>query len=261
MRVSSEAMLVDSVLPGATLRVHSTISDGIAGWWLGQYRSCVAGAASDKNCAQNVSVTNAFQRSSTPSLLCVEDDSSSVAQLAEGLSHSSYVVDFALDGEIGLARIRAHRPDLVVCSMAMPGIGGLDLLRKVQEEGPAFANIPFIFLVWQYDRDSELACRKLGADDYLCKPIDLEMLGVVVENRLRRTIGLKPSRIPADLTPREKEVLTWVGRGKTSAEIATILGLSERTVNFHCNQAMIRLDVINRTQAAVKALSQGLISV
>jgi DNA-binding CsgD family transcriptional regulator len=54
-------------------------------------------------------------------------------------------------------------------------------------------------------------------------------------------------------------VLTWVARGKTSGEIAIILGLSERTVNFHCDQAMRRLDVVNRTQAVAKALADGLI--
>jgi DNA-binding CsgD family transcriptional regulator len=55
-------------------------------------------------------------------------------------------------------------------------------------------------------------------------------------------------------------VLTWVGRGKTSSEIALILDLSERTVNFHCEQAMKRLDVMNRTQAVATAITQQLIS-
>jgi DNA-binding CsgD family transcriptional regulator len=62
------------------------------------------------------------------------------------------------------------------------------------------------------------------------------------------------------LTEREREVLTWVGRGKTSAEIAVILGVRERTVNFHCERAMRRLNVINRTQAVAKAIAHGLTS-
>jgi DNA-binding CsgD family transcriptional regulator len=60
------------------------------------------------------------------------------------------------------------------------------------------------------------------------------------------------------LTAREREVLTWVGRGKTSAEIAIILGVSERTVNFHCDRAVRRLDAINRTHAVAKAIAGGL---
>ena len=65
----------------------------------------------------------------------------------------------------------------------------------------------------------------------------------------------------ARLTVREKDVLSWVARGKTSAEIAIILGLSERTINFHCDKAMKRLDVINRTQAVATAIAAGLIGI
>jgi DNA-binding NarL/FixJ family response regulator len=137
--------------------------------------------------------------------------------------------------------------------------GGLELLPKLHEAGPRFANIPFIFLMYQHDRDSELAGRRLGADDYLSKPIDFEMLQVVVENRLRRANGRRAPERQVHLTRREK-VLTWMGRGKTSAGIAIILGLSDRTVNFHCDQAMKRLDAINRTQAVATAIWQGSVS-
>ena len=141
----------------------------------------------------------------------------------------------------------------------MPRMSGFELRQKLTEAGPVFANLPFVFLTALGDRDSELTGRRLGADDYLTKPVDFEMLGVVVENRLRRADGRGPADAQFHLTRREKEVLTWVGRGKTSSEIAIILGLSERTVNFHCDQAMKRLDVINRTQAVAKAIAQGLI--
>lgn len=100
--------------------------------------------------------------------------------------------------------------------------------------------------------------RRLGADDYLTKPIDFEMLDAVIQNRLRHRDNA--SSPPAcHLTGREREVLSWVGRGKTSSEIATILGLSERTVNFHCERAMKRLGVANRAQAVAKAVAEGLI--
>ena len=56
-------------------------------------------------------------------------------------------------------------------------------------------------------------------------------------------------------------MLLWAARGKTSAEIAIILGLSERTINFHCDQAMRRLDVVNRTQAVANAVAEGLIGI
>lgn len=140
-------------------------------------------------------------------------------------------------------------------------MSGFELLEKVGAAGPPVADVPFVFLTALGDRDNELAGRRLGADDYLTKPIDFEMLGTVVENRLRRHGHRTDTKSNIRLTDREKEVLGWVGRGKTSSEIAIILGLSERTVNFHCDQAMKRLDVTNRTQAVATALAQGLISV
>jgi DNA-binding NarL/FixJ family response regulator len=142
----------------------------------------------------------------------------------------------------------------------MPRMGGFELLEKVATAGPAFAETPFVFLTAFGDRDSELTGRQLGADDYLTKPIDFEMLGAVVENRLRRRIERFGPTPEIYLTQREREVLTWVGRGKTSAEIAIILNIRERTVNFHCDEAIKRLDVINRIQAVTKAMTYGLIS-
>jgi DNA-binding CsgD family transcriptional regulator len=77
-------------------------------------------------------------------------------------------------------------------------------------------------------------------------------------NQVRRPdFGPEPD---IKLTKREQEVLTWVGRGKTSAEIAVILGLRERTVNFHCDKAMKRLNGTNRTHAVAKSIAQGLTS-
>jgi DNA-binding NarL/FixJ family response regulator len=193
-------------------------------------------------------------------ILCVEDDPETASLLVEALTELGYVVEHAPDGESGLARILAARPDLVLCDVRMPRMGGFELLEKVTAAGPGFAKLPFVFLTALGDREHELAGRRLGADDYLTKPVDFEILGVVVENRLRRAglLGLGQPQI--HLTDREREVLTWVARGKTSAEIAIILGLSERTVNFHCDQAMRRLDVVNRTQAVAKALADGSIA-
>lgn len=61
------------------------------------------------------------------------------------------------------------------------------------------------------------------------------------------------------LTPREKEVLRWTAEGKTSYEISQILDVSERTVNFHVNNAVAKLETSNKTQAAVKATALGML--
>ena len=98
-------------------------------------------------------------------ILCVEDDPETASLLAEALTELGYTVDRAADGEIALTKILAKRPDLVLCDVRMPRMGGFELLEKLTEAGPQFANIPFVFLTALGDRDSELASRRLGADD------------------------------------------------------------------------------------------------
>jgi DNA-binding NarL/FixJ family response regulator len=193
-------------------------------------------------------------------ILCIEDDDETASLLVEALSELGYTVERSPDGEQGLAAILSTPPDLVVCDVRMPLMTGFAVLERVAAAGSAFAEIPFVFLTALGDRDSELIGRRLGADDYLTKPVDFEMLGAVIENRLRRRHDRFGPPSDIHLTDREREILTWVGRGKTSSEIAIILGIRERTVNFHCDQAMKRLDVINRTQAVAKAIDQGLIT-
>jgi DNA-binding NarL/FixJ family response regulator len=190
----------------------------------------------------------------------VEHEEKTAGSLAETLIKAGYTVDVAHDGEVGLAKILANRPNLILCNSNVPRIGGLELLQKLALVGPDYAKVPFILLTEHPCRDSELAARRLGADDCLPKPIDFEMLSAVVKNRLRHTAVKRSASEQVHLTEREKVVLTWVGRGKTSSEIALILTLSERTVNFHCEQAMKRLDVMNRTQAVATAISHQLIS-
>jgi DNA-binding NarL/FixJ family response regulator len=194
-------------------------------------------------------------------ILCVEDDEETAGHLMAALCELGYSVERAADGEQGLAAVLSGRPDLVVSDVRMPRVSGFELLERVAAAGPAFAEIPFVFLTALGDRDSEVTGRRLGVDDYLTKPIDFEMLNLVIEHRLQRRdshVGQQPD---VHLTDREREVLTWVGRGKTSWEIAVILSVSDRTVNFHCDRAMRRLDVVNRTQAVAKAFAYGMIAI
>jgi DNA-binding CsgD family transcriptional regulator len=82
---------------------------------------------------------------------------------------------------------------------------------------------------------------------------------MIIEARLKAVArtGLLPKTVA--LNEREVEVLTWVARGKTSAEIAQILGLTKRTVDFHTDNARGKLGAATRTEAAIKAASGKLI--
>jgi DNA-binding CsgD family transcriptional regulator len=127
------------------------------------------------------------------------------------------------------------------------------------DAGERAARPSFVFLSVLNDWSSGPVRRQCGSDDYLPQPIDRGMLGIVSENQLLHQEDSSGSPSENGLTGRQREVLTWVGRGKTSSEVAIILGLSERTVNFHCDHAVKRLEVANRTQAVAKAIAHGLI--
>lgn len=191
-------------------------------------------------------------------ILVIEDDEETALLLREALIDLGYEVDVCTNGVDGIRSVQSSPPDLIICDIRMPQATGFEVLEQLSASmGGAVP--PFVFLSALADRESEINGRRLGADDYLTKPVDFEMLAIVVDNRLRRINDAHSARSEFQLTTREHEVLTWVGRGKTSAEIAVILGVRERTINFHCDQAIKRLDVTNRTQAVAKAIALGLI--
>lgn len=185
-------------------------------------------------------------------VLCIDDDEGTLDLLKEELEEAGYVVRLAADGQSGLESALRDAPDAIVCDIAMPVLSGWEVRARLNEADARFKEIPFIYLSAYDDRETILRARRLGADDHLSKPIDFELLGAILEQHLSRRTG-GDARCVRRLTAREIETLTWTARGKSSAEIARILDVSERTVNFHIENACDRLNVVNRTQAAVKA--------
>ena len=192
-------------------------------------------------------------------ILCIEDDRETAALIAEELAERGYDVHVAHDGREGFAAILKLLPDLVLSDISMPAMSGFELLERLTSLAPRFGNMPFVFLTALTDRDNELKGRQLGADDYVTKPIDFDRLDAIIAARLAGVArnDLWPKRI--DLNDREVETLTWAARGKTSAEIAQILGLSKRTVDFHIDNAREKLGAATRVEAAIKAATGRLI--
>ena len=192
-------------------------------------------------------------------ILCIEDDRETAALIAEELIDRGYAVTVAHDGREGLAAILKTMPDLVLSDISMPLMSGFELLERLIDLAPRFAKMPFVFLTALTDRDNELKGRQLGADDYVTKPIDFDVLQTIITARLAgvaRT-GLWPKRV--ELNDREVEVLTWVARGKTSVEIGQIVGLTKRTIDFHIDNARAKLSAATRTEAVIKATTGRLI--
>jgi DNA-binding NarL/FixJ family response regulator len=186
-------------------------------------------------------------------ILCIEDDSSVAAMIAEELADRGFEVVVAHDGHEGFVAILKLMPDLVLCDVSLPVMSGFEVLERLNALAPRLGHIPYVFLTALTDRDSELRARRLGADDYVTKPIDFDMLGMIINARLAGVARNEMWPKLAMLNDREIEVLTWVARGKTSAEIADLIGLTKRTVDFHLDNARVKLGAATRTEAAIKA--------
>jgi DNA-binding NarL/FixJ family response regulator len=116
-----------------------------------------------------------------------------------------------------------------------------------------------LFLTALGDHDNELKGWRLGADDYLTKPVDYDVLSAIITARLTRVARNSVWPKQVGLREREVQTLTWAARGKTFWEIGEILGLSKRTVEFHLENARRKLGVATRTQALIKAATANLI--
>ncbi len=193
-------------------------------------------------------------------ILCIEDDEETAALIAEDLQERGYVINLTGNGHEGLNAILKTSPDLVLCDINMPDMSGFEVMERLTALAPLHRAVPFVFLTARTDRDSELKGRRLGADDYVTKPVDFEILAAIIDARLGKGARNEMWSRHVALNDRELQCLTWSGRGKTSPEIATILGLSKRTVNFHIENACRKLNVATRTEAVVKATSGCLIS-
>jgi DNA-binding response OmpR family regulator len=192
-------------------------------------------------------------------ILCIEDDRETAALIAEELVERGFDVVVAHDGGEGFAAIFKTMPDLILCDISMRVMSGFEVLEHLTRIAPRFGNMPFVFLTALTDRNSELKGRQLGADDYVTKPIDFDVLAAIIAARLAGVARTDVWARDIQLNDREVEALTWVARGKTSIEIAQILALTKRTVDFHIDNARNKLGVATRTQAAIKAVTGRLI--
>ena len=195
----------------------------------------------------------------TARLLCIDDEQRILDLLVEELREHGFEVRGLSVSAKAIEEMLAYKPDLVICDIMMPPPSGFDLLEQIRARTDQLAATPFILLSALNDRVDVLKGRRLGADDYVTKPIDFEMLTEIVKNRLSRTQPGRPKPPKVSLTEREIEALAWSARGKSSTDIAVLMSVSERTVNFHITNAMRKLGVATRIQAAVKASIAGLI--
>jgi CheY-like chemotaxis protein len=114
----------------------------------------------------------------------IEDDREIADLVADELTDRGYEVRTAYSGQEGCSAIFEAAPDLVLSDVMMPVMSGFDVLDRLAAAAPSFRNIPFVFLTGQSEREVALRARLAGADDFVVKPVDFDVLERIINTRL-----------------------------------------------------------------------------
>jgi DNA-binding response OmpR family regulator len=125
-------------------------------------------------------------------ILLIEDEPTMRKNMLRLLRLEGYEALGAEDGEAGLAAIREHRPDLILCDVMMPKLDGFAVLAAVRNDSEV-RRTPLIFLTARGETTDVRTGMNLGADDYLIKPVDASHLLAAIEARLQRQASRESS--------------------------------------------------------------------
>jgi DNA-binding NarL/FixJ family response regulator len=190
--------------------------------------------------------------------------------------HDTDEVDLVGEASNGVELVRAVRelaPDVVLTDLAMPGMDGAEATRELLTTRP---ELGVLVLTMHDDDESVFAALRAGARGYLLKGAGRDELvravlavaagdavyGAAVARRIVDFYTGAADRYAGqafpELTPREREVLDLLAAGRRNSQIAAALGTSDKTVRNHVSAVLLKLQVPDRTAAAVKARDAGL---
>ena len=198
---------------------------------------------------------------SNSTVLVIDDDPDLRASV--GLLLESLGMDVQLFASISdfLKADPPNGPACLVLDVRLPEQSGLDLQRELALEK---RELPIVFITGHGDIPMSVQAMKEGAIEFLTKPFrDQDLLDAIQLGLSRDRARLKNDEALADLrerfaslSPREREIVTQVARGRLSKQIAHEIGIAEATVKVHVKAILRKIDVKNRTQAALWAAIQ-----
>jgi Response regulator containing a CheY-like receiver domain and an HTH DNA-binding domain len=184
------------------------------------------------------------------------------------------VVDEAGDGEECLEKLKYSNSEVLLLDINMPKKNGLEVLKIIRDEK---INVKVLMLTVHNEIEYLLKAVDIGVDGYILKDSESVELKRAINIVMRGESYIQPKLIPLlnnrlvardidkdkvdSLTSREKEVLIQVANGMFNKEIAILLNISERTVKNHISNIFKKIDVSDRTQAAVFAIKNDLINI
>ena len=182
------------------------------------------------------------------------------------------VVGEAADGEEAVAAAQEHAPDVILLDLAMPVLDGIGALRRLRDTAPASR----VIVLTSFGEDERLfTALRAGATGYLLKDVEPAELVRAIRTAHAGQSSLSPAVAARvieelasggqrgaldELTPRELEVLCLIARGRSNKRIALELGVAEKTVKTHVSHVLAKLGLSDRTQAALYAVREGLVS-
>ncbi|WP_409302390.1 response regulator [Peribacillus sp. SCS-155] len=185
-------------------------------------------------------------------------------QTQEGLE----VVGEAENGQIAIEKAKELKPDIVLMDLSMPVLDGVKATKIICSENPS---AKVMILTSFSDKNHVLPALEAGASGYQLKDSDPEKLVEGIHKIVKGENELDPKitsqllshlqekdKLKEELTAREKEVLKEISKGKSNKEIAADLFITEKTVKTHVSNILAKLNLQDRTQAALYAVRHGL---
>jgi len=206
----------------------------------------------------------------------IVDDHEMVRQGASGYLEAQLDIQVVAEAESGAEAVRLAQefvPDVVLMDLVMPGMDGVDATRKVKDVSPRSQ----VIVLTSYHQDEHIfPALQAGAISYLLKDVKAKELVEAIHRAARGEATLHPrvaarvikqfssgepskSNLFTELTKRELEVLTLIARGYTNQKIAEELIISIGTVKGHVSNILSKLQLADRTQAAVYAWKEGIV--
>jgi DNA-binding NarL/FixJ family response regulator len=210
----------------------------------------------------------------------VEDQPALLRNLVKalGLYPELEIVGTSLDGEDAVAAIVRERPQLVLLDLELPGLNGIDVTRKVKQRAP---EVEILILTSFDDEQKVYEAIQAGASGYLVKRVGPEKIrsgirevmegGTVLEPIIAkrfwnyfnamRAAAEKPPENPWGLTPTEFEILQYVARGLSNAEVGNVMSIERRTVRTHLSHLYRKMGVNTHVEAVVLAVRAGAVEI